>query len=360
METMLKFDRQGLIPAVIQDHITREVLMVAFMNEEAFRLTRQTGHTHFFSRSRNAIWRKGEQSGNIQEVRDIFVNCEENSLLIRVVQHGGAACHTGYRSCYHRRLLPDDTYETVAERLFDPEVVYGAAHETATTSKQDFPIAETPTESKNGVAPLAGTLSGGQVTRSPAEDAGTLSGGQVTRFSTEEQEELEAEMRQLYGVYLYLRDHDLSEESNTSRLLQEHSHSYLVARLADELQELADVQSGEHVHSGRQSDTVLEGSQVGYWLLLLAATNNVRYDDFLPHVSMLRGYYEHADDSDEAVIEQRQQCLDLLTANEPTAMVQGLQLGFVLIGWACAKAEVSPLAPTEFDLEQMRRKGLVI
>jgi phosphoribosyl-AMP cyclohydrolase len=340
---MLKFDRQGLIPAVIQDHITGEVLMVAFMNEEAFHLTRQTGHTHFFSRSRNAVWRKGEQSGNIQEVRDLFVNCEENSLLIRVVQHGEAACHTGYRSCYHRRLLPDDTYETVAERLFDPEVVYGTAHETATTSEQDFPITESPTESKSVVAPLAETLSGGQ----------------VSRFSTEEQEKLEAEMRQLYVVYLYLRDHDLSEESNTSRLLQEHSHSYLVARLADELQELADVQSGEHVHSGRQSDTVLEGSQVGYWLLLLAATNNVRYDDFLPHVWMLRGYYEHADDSDEAVIEQRQQCLDLLTANSPTTIMQGLQLGFVLIGWACAKAEVSPLAPTEFDLEQMRRKGLV-
>ena len=93
-------------------------------------------------------------------------------------------------------------------------------------------------------------------------------------------------MRQLYGVYLYLRDHDLSEQSNTSRLLQEHSQSYLVARLADELQELADVQSGEHVHNGLQPDTILEGSQVGYWLLLLAATCNVRYEDFTPHTSL--------------------------------------------------------------------------
>ena len=87
---MLKFDRQGLIPTVIQDEATGEVLMVAFMNEEALNLTRNLGYTHFFSRSRNAIWRKGEQSGNVQEVRDIFVNCEENSLLIRVNQHGGA------------------------------------------------------------------------------------------------------------------------------------------------------------------------------------------------------------------------------------------------------------------------------
>jgi phosphoribosyl-AMP cyclohydrolase len=325
METMLKFDRQGLIPTVIQDHATGEVLMVAFMNEKAFQLTRETGYTHFFSRSRNAIWRKGEQSGNIQEVRDIFVNCEENSLLIRVVQHGEAACHTGYRSCYHRRLLPDDTYETVAERLFDPAVVYGIAHETPSASKNNFPIAKET----------------------------------MHNDSAEEQQKLDAEMRQLYGVYLYLRDHDLSEQSNTSRLLQEHSHSYLVARLADELQELADVQSGEHVHSGRQPDTILEGSQVGYWLLLLAATNNMRYDDFMPHASILSGYYEHSNDSDEKVIEQRQECLDLLTTHEPSTIVQGLGLGFALIGWACAKAGVSPLAPAEFDLEQMRRKGLV-
>ena len=319
---MLKFDRQGLIPAVIQDHATGEILMLAFMNEEAFHLTRQTGYSHFFSRSRNAIWRKGEQSGHVQEVRDIFVNCEENSLLIRVVQHGEAACHTGYRSCYHRLLLPDDTYETVAERLFDPAVVYGTPHETPSDSQNVFPIA-------------------------------------IGTTRSEEQQKLEAEMRQLYGVYLYLRDHDLSEQSNTSRLLQEHSQSYLVARLADELQELADVQSGEHVHSGRQPDTILEGSQVGYWLLLLAATCNLRYDDFMPHASISSGYYEYVGGDDEKVIEQRQRCLDLLTANEPSTIVQGLGLGFALTGWACAKAGVSPLAPAEFDLEQMRRKGLV-
>lgn len=314
---MLKFDRQGLLPAVIQDHVTGEVLMVAFMNEEAFHLTRQTGYTHFFSRSRNAIWRKGEQSGNVQEVRDIFVNCEENSLLIHVVQHGEAACHTGYRSCYHRRLRQDDTYEIVAERLFDPAVVYGVA----------------------------------SVPPHPSDA--------INRFPTEDQQKLETEMRQLYGVYLYLRDHDLSEQSNTSRLLQEHSQSYLVARLADELQELADVQSGEHVHSGRQPDTILEGSQVGYWLLLLAATCNLRYDDFMPHAAILSGYDEQNGDGDEKAIELRQQCLNLLTTHEPSTIVQGLGLGFALIGWACARAGVSPLAPTEFDLEQMRRKGLV-
>src|SRR6266404_4738108 len=299
---MLKFDRQGLVPAVIQDDATDEVLMVAFMNEEALARTRETGYTHFFSRSRNATWRKGEQSGNVQEVRDIFVNCEENSLLIRVIQHGGAACHTGYHSCYYRRLLADGTYEKVAERVFDPEVVYSNA--------------------------------GAQYT--------------VT---------LEEKMRQLYGVYLYLRDHDLSEESNTSRLLQEHSPSYLVSRLADELEELAEIQSGEHAHSGPQPDTILEGSQVGYWLLLLAATKKLRYDEFTPHASILRGYYDRY--SEGQAIEQQQNCLSLAAESDPARFAQGLQLGFALIGWACAEAGVSPLAPAEYDFEQMQRKGLL-
>ena len=160
---MLKFDRQGLLPAVIQDDATGEVLMVAFMNEEALSLTRETGYTHFFSRSRNAIWRKGEQSGNVQEVRDVFVNCEETSLLIKVVQHGDAACHTGYRSCYFRRLLPDDGYEIVAERVFDPEIVYGSIR----AKSQD-----------EGILPIA-----------------------INYISAEEQQKLESEMRQLYGVY---------------------------------------------------------------------------------------------------------------------------------------------------------------
>ena len=121
---MLKFDRQGLIPVVIQDDTTNEVLMVAFMNEEAFQRTRETGYTHLYSRSRNKLWRKGEESGNVQEVRGLFVNCEENSVLLRVVQHGGAACHEGYKSCYYRRILPDDTYQLVTQRVFDPEIVY--------------------------------------------------------------------------------------------------------------------------------------------------------------------------------------------------------------------------------------------
>lgn len=314
---MLKFDRQGLIPVVIQDDASAEVLMVAFMNQEALELTQRTGFTHFYSRSRNTIWRKGEQSGNVQEVRDIFVNCEENSLLIRVVQHGGAACHEGYRSCYYRRLLPDESYETVAERVFDPATVYES---DVPMAAKTFPIA-------NNAA------------------------------LEEMQRTLEVQLRQLYGVYIYLRDNDLSTESNTSRLLQEHSLSYLLSRLADELQELADVQSGEHMHSGRQPDTVLEGSQVGYWLLLIAAARKLVYNDFMPHASILSGY--HAQYSEGKVVEMRQDCLSLLASDQRAGVVQGLYLGFAFIGWACAQAGISPLAPTEYDLEQMRHRGLM-
>ncbi len=134
---MLNFDSQGLLPVVIVDDATGEVLMVASMSEESLRLTRETGQTHFFSRSRNTIWHKGEQSGNFQEVRDIFINCEENSLLLRVRQLGDAACHDGYHSCYYRRLLPDNKYETVAERVFDPSVVYQHTRQDAIPAEKE-------------------------------------------------------------------------------------------------------------------------------------------------------------------------------------------------------------------------------
>ena len=326
---MLKFDRSELIPAVIQDDATGEVLMVAFMNEEAFQRTRETGYTHFYSRSRQAIWRKGEQSGNVQEVQGIFVNCEENSLLIRVVQHGDAACHTGHRSCYYRRLLPDNSYETIAKRLFDPEVVYG----------HDVPSSI--------------------VSTSDTGENVDITGQTVSDFTAP----LETNMRQLYSAYLYLHDNDLSEVSNTSRLLLEQDTGYLIARLADEQEELAGVLSGEHSHSGKQPDTILEGSQVAYWLLLIAATIKLSYDEFMPHISILRGYSEGLATmhrfSIEKAIEQQQQCLNLLTTGERLHIIQGLHIGFTLIGWACAMADVSPLAPSEYDMEQMRRKGLI-
>jgi hypothetical protein len=164
-------------------------------------------------------------------------------------------------------------------------------------------------------------------------------------------------MSQLYGAYLYLRDHDLSEQSNTSRLLQDHSPKYLVSRLSDELQELIGVLHGEHVHSGREQDTILEGSQVGYWLFLLASTGYLRYEDFLPHRALLDGYKGQW--SEAKAIEQWQECVNLLSSYRQEMMVEGIRLGFAFVGWACAVLQVSVLAPVEFDMEQMRRKGLV-
>lgn len=120
----LKFDSAGLIPAIIQDHKTHEVLMMAWMNRQSLELTIQTGKTHFFSRSRNRLWLKGEESGHIQRVRSIRADCDKDCLLIEVEQVG-AACHEGYFSCFHYEYAADQpNWTTIGQKLFDPEKVY--------------------------------------------------------------------------------------------------------------------------------------------------------------------------------------------------------------------------------------------
>ncbi|MEI7554314.1 phosphoribosyl-AMP cyclohydrolase [Candidatus Chlorohelix sp.] len=96
-------DGQNLIPAIVQETSSGEVLLVAFMNREAFERTLQTGKAHFWSRSRQTLWLKGETSGQFLLVQEFFINCEENSLLLKVNLAGGIACHTGHKSCYYRR-----------------------------------------------------------------------------------------------------------------------------------------------------------------------------------------------------------------------------------------------------------------
>lgn len=100
----LKFDKDGLIPAVVQEANTGEVLMVAYMDKTALETTLKTGYTHFWSRSRKKYWKKGETSGNVQEVREVLYDCDEDTLLVRVVQHGKGACHTGERTCFYRKI----------------------------------------------------------------------------------------------------------------------------------------------------------------------------------------------------------------------------------------------------------------
>jgi phosphoribosyl-AMP cyclohydrolase len=114
----------GLITAVVQDAATGQVLMVAHMNREAWDETLGTGRAVYFSRSRGRLWRKGEESGNVQHVREVFVDCDGDSVLLKVEQMGGAACHEGYPSCFFRQVTPSGL-KFVAERVFDPKNVYG-------------------------------------------------------------------------------------------------------------------------------------------------------------------------------------------------------------------------------------------
>jgi phosphoribosyl-AMP cyclohydrolase len=210
----------GLIPVVIQDATSGDVLMVGFMNEEALVATRTTGLVHFWSRSRQQLWQKGGTSGHVQRVRGIYVNCDQNSLLIEVDQ-AGAVCHDGYPTCYYRRLEPDNSLQTIRERWFDPTDVYGASE---------------------GIAGLT---------------------------------------QRWWGAYAYLRDNDLASVSRTSRTLRNPSTSVL-SRVADELRELAGVVDGSHVHRTQRDDTLLEAGQVCYWTAVEAVRAGLTWEEVRP------------------------------------------------------------------------------
>lgn len=216
----IRWPSDGLVPAVIQDAESHDVLMVGFMNREALDHTRDTGFVHFWSRSRQKLWKKGETSGHVQKVRDIFVNCELNSLLIEVDQ-AGAVCHDGYPTCYYRRLDAGNGLETVRDRWFDPNDVY--RHE-------------------NGLMAL---------------------------------------LERWWGAYEYLRDNDLAGVSGTSRRIRD-TGTTLVERIADELQELAGVLDGTHSHDDQEQDLLLEASQVCYWVASELIRTGVTFDAARP------------------------------------------------------------------------------
>jgi len=113
----------GIIPVIIQDYKSLEILMLGFMNREAFNLTIKSGHVHYWSRTKQRLWEKGETSGHFQEVMEIRIDCDNDTLLIKVNQIGNAACHTGFKSCFHN-IVTDSGLVIDGEKIFDPKKIY--------------------------------------------------------------------------------------------------------------------------------------------------------------------------------------------------------------------------------------------
>jgi len=122
--SLVDFDKGGgLVTAIAQDHVSGEILMVAYMNAESLRRTLETGEVVYWSRSRKKLWHKGEESGNVQKLLGLYVDCDGDALVLQVEQVGGAACHTGKRNCFFRRIDRGEI-EDVGIQVFDPEEVY--------------------------------------------------------------------------------------------------------------------------------------------------------------------------------------------------------------------------------------------
>lgn len=122
LTSQIQYDEKGLVPAIVQDYLSNEVLMVAYMNKESLQRTLASGRTHFWSRSRQKYWKKGEHSGHIQLVKEVFIDCDSDSLVIKVEQKV-AACHKGFRSCFYRRL-EEGAFEIFQEKIFEEDSVY--------------------------------------------------------------------------------------------------------------------------------------------------------------------------------------------------------------------------------------------
>jgi len=296
-ELPIEFGPDGLVPAVIQDVATGEVLMVAFMDREALAATRATNRTHFWSRSRGRLWRKGETSGNEQIVEAIHVNCERNSLLVAVRQIG-AACHDGYPTCFYRRLEPDGTLTVVRERAFDPADVYP-----------------------------------------PGDTA---------------EPDLESTTRLLFGAYAYLRDHDLAAASATSARLRGDPEAALASRLGDELRELAGALDGTHRHADPASDVLLEGSQVIYWAIVVALRAGATWELLRPD----RAFATHDDGIGPAVAATllRAEADHWLSRPEEEPVAARCHATLALVGQAFRAGGVAVGAVLAADLADMRAK----
>lgn len=308
MTSLVRFDAQGLIPVVAQDVANGDVLLLAYMNAEALRLTLAEGRLVLWSRSRGTLWRKGEQSGNTLYVSDLRLNCEGNSLLARVRLDGTAACHEGYRTCYYRRLEAAAAFAAtdsdcfvatvVEQRVFDPAEVYG-----------DQPA-----------------------TSIAADDAA-----------------LERDLRALYAAYEWLRDGEERPESGTARRLHAPDMAAMaeqsLSRGHEELAELRGVLAGTHRHQGGAADVVLEASQVEYWALLAAVGASHTYDEWQPHLAWRSGWYGAPTDRMDA---------SLQAANR--TLLQRCAALLVAAGALCRAAGVHPAQVVAADLAAMRAR----
>ncbi|MEA2594192.1 MAG: phosphoribosyl-AMP cyclohydrolase / phosphoribosyl-ATP pyrophosphohydrolase [Thermomicrobiales bacterium] len=293
----LRFDRDGLVPAVIQDADSAAVLMVGFMNAEALRLTRETGRTHFWSRSRGKLWRKGETSGHEQIVQDIYVNCELNTLLVSVTQLG-AVCHDGYPTCFYRRIEDDGSLIVVRDRWFDPATVYGS------------------------------------------EQTGTKA------------PDLQRATREWFGAYEYLRDNDLSADSSTSRRLRP-GEPAVDNRIADELRELAGVLDGSHRHQSMGEDLLLEGSQVLYWIALAAVREGISWEALRLDIALGTGDGELPPNSTAKLLRRDADSWDAGASGDRSARLHATT---ALVGQACRSAGVEPSELIATDLHDLRSK----
>ncbi len=290
MNLPIDFEATPLVPVVVQDDETRDVLMVAFMNRLAFERTLETGFVHFWSRSRNQLWKKGETSGHTQEVVSIAINCEDNSLLIQVLQRG-AVCHTGHRTCFFRQVLPDGSLFETSDRVFDPRDVYG---ENAPSSEELW-----------------------------------------------------------YGAYEYLRTRDLTAVSGTSRLLRGPG-SPPFGRIADELDELAGVLSGEHRHGDLESDLLLEGSQVLYWIAVSGVMLGIDPEEQLELAAGLSSHPEPKDT--ETVIDDLRNQAEIWREDQADVWEFELKETVWLVGEAMSAAEIDPIRLIERDLDELRSR----
>jgi phosphoribosyl-AMP cyclohydrolase len=125
IEIELDFSKgNGLLPAIVQDYRSGRVLMLAYINRDSWEKTLMTGEAHYWSRSRREIWHKGGTSGHVQKIKAIYADCDNDTVLFKVEQVGGAACHLGYESCFHKKVARDGGFTVVEEKVFDPEKVY--------------------------------------------------------------------------------------------------------------------------------------------------------------------------------------------------------------------------------------------